>query len=104
MIPTCHPYAPSPPEREPVAALGNWLFVPDRRNAVGDVRTGYLVCNGERVVLRHTSRLLADLMRKIRHLEREFAARIGHPAGGGAPGRPDSLPGDRAGGVRCTTR
>jgi hypothetical protein len=40
------------------------------------VRTGYLFSNGERVVLSHTSRLLADFMSKIRHLESDFAARL----------------------------
>lgn len=63
--------------REPVAPLGTWLFVPDRRNVVGDVSTGYLSRNGERVVLAHTSRPLADLVRKISQLESDFTARIG---------------------------
>ena len=53
------------------------MFVPDRRNAAGDVRTGYLTCNGERVTLAHCSRLFADLLRTIRHLEQDFAAQCG---------------------------
>ncbi|MFD5611358.1 hypothetical protein [Kitasatospora sp. NPDC127060] len=73
----CLPCTSSPPVREPVASLGAWLFVPDRRNAVGDVTTGYLSRNGERVVLAHTSRPLADFVRKISQLESDFAARIG---------------------------
>ncbi|MFH9349392.1 hypothetical protein [Kitasatospora sp. NPDC017646] len=77
MTSPCLPYASSPPVREPIAPLGTWLFVPDRRNAVGDVSTGYLSRNGERVVLSHTSRPLADLVRKISQLENDFAARIG---------------------------
>ncbi|GAB2693713.1 hypothetical protein GCM10010442_09190 [Kitasatospora kifunensis] len=65
-------------DRDPVCSVGKWLFVPDRRNAAGDVlRTGYLSCNGERVVLRHCSRLLADFLRTIRQIEENFAARIG---------------------------
>ncbi|MDH6107806.1 hypothetical protein P3T36_006418 [Kitasatospora sp. MAP12-15] len=63
--------------REPICSFGKWLFVPDRRNAAGDVRTGYLTCNGERVVLAHCSRLLADLLRTIRQLEQDFAAQCG---------------------------
>ncbi|MFD5462060.1 hypothetical protein ACFWIQ_04400 [Kitasatospora sp. NPDC127059] len=39
--------------------------------------TGYLSRNGERVVLAHTSRPLADFVRKISQLESDFAARIG---------------------------
>ncbi|MDH6703741.1 hypothetical protein P3T27_000422 [Kitasatospora sp. MAA19] len=77
MTSPCLPYASSPPVREPVAPLGTWLFVPDRRNAVGDVSTGYLSRNGERVVLSYTSRPLADLVRKISQLESDFATRIG---------------------------
>ncbi|PYC68025.1 hypothetical protein C7C46_29665 [Streptomyces tateyamensis] len=76
MISPCQPYLPSPLDRDPVASLGTWLFVPDRRNAAGDVHTGYLSRNGERVVLAHTSRLLADFMRKVRQLESDFAARL----------------------------
>jgi hypothetical protein len=41
------------------------------------VRTGYLTCNGERVVLSHCSRLLADLLRTIHQLEEDFAERCG---------------------------
>ncbi|MEU8512733.1 hypothetical protein AB0C76_14255 [Kitasatospora sp. NPDC048722] len=63
--------------REPVASLGMWLFVPDRRNVAGDVSTGYLSRNGERVVLSYTSRPLADFVRKIGQLESDFTARIG---------------------------
>lgn len=51
--------------------------MPDRGNAAGDVRNGYLSCNGERVVLRHCSRLLADFVRTIRQLEENFATRSG---------------------------
>ncbi|MFJ2862887.1 hypothetical protein [Kitasatospora sp. NPDC087314] len=77
MTSPCLPYASSLPVREPVAPLGTWLFVPDRRNAVGDVSTGYLSRNGERVVLSYTSRPLADLVRTISQLESDFATRIG---------------------------
>ncbi|GAA1239990.1 hypothetical protein GCM10009665_33580 [Kitasatospora nipponensis] len=66
-----------PCEREPICSFGRWLFVPDRLNAAGDVRTGYLACNGERVVLAHCSHLLADLLRTIRQLERDFATGCG---------------------------
>ncbi|MFB7665011.1 hypothetical protein ACFC1R_13815 [Kitasatospora sp. NPDC056138] len=69
--------ASPPSQHDPVASLGKWLFVPDRRNFAGDVRTGYLSCNGERVVLQHCSRLLADFVRTIRQLEEDFAARCG---------------------------
>ncbi|GAA1233439.1 hypothetical protein GCM10009665_24650 [Kitasatospora nipponensis] len=80
-----------------MASIGNWLFVPDRRNAAGDVRTGYLSRNGERVVLAHTSRLLADFLRRIRQLESDFAARLGaHPF-------PVDEPGSRTGDLSCTT-
>ncbi|WP_344442426.1 hypothetical protein [Kitasatospora nipponensis] len=41
------------------------------------MRTGYLACNGERVVLAHCSHLLADLLRTIRQLERDFATGCG---------------------------
>jgi hypothetical protein len=91
VISTCHPYAQSPPDREPVTTVGSWLFVPDRRNHAGDVRIGYLARNGQRVVLRHTSRLLADFMRKIRQLEGDYTARI------------EPQPHERVGGARCTT-
>jgi hypothetical protein len=73
----CLPHASPAPGREPVVPLGTWLFVPDRRNAVGDVSTGYLSRNGERVVLAHTSRPLAELVRRIRQVEIDFATRIG---------------------------
>lgn len=63
--------------QERATRLGKWLFVPDRRNPAGDVRTGYLSCNGERVVLRHCSRHLADFLRTIRQLEEDFASRCG---------------------------
>lgn len=66
-------YAP----RDPVCSLGKWLFVPDRANVAGDVRTGYLCCNGERVVLRYCSRPLADFVRTLRELEADFVARLG---------------------------
>lgn len=55
--------------------------MPDRVNAVGDVRTGYLCRNGERVVLQHCSRLLADFVRTLRELEAGVTARLG----GGEP-------------------
>ncbi|GAA4854628.1 hypothetical protein GCM10023235_35070 [Kitasatospora terrestris] len=53
--------------------------MPDRTNAAGDVQTGYLVRNGERVILRHCSRLLAEFLRTIRQLEIGFAVRGGTP-------------------------
>ncbi|MEV4615807.1 hypothetical protein AB0K43_24930 [Kitasatospora sp. NPDC049258] len=61
------------------------------------MRTGYLFRNGERVVLSHTSRLLADFMRKMRQLENDFVVRLG--------ARPFSAeePGHLAGDVPCTT-
>lgn len=78
------PMASPPSQHDPVTSLGKWLFVPDRRNIAGDVRVGYLSCNGERVVLQHCSRLLADFVRTIRQLEEDFAARCGvDPAGAG---------------------
>ncbi|MER6302741.1 hypothetical protein ABT247_24750 [Kitasatospora sp. NPDC001539] len=77
MTSPCLPHALSAAVRDPVVPLGPWLFVPDRRNAVGDVSTGYLSRNGERTVLSHTSRPLADLVRRIGQLESDFAARIG---------------------------
>ncbi|MFD9125295.1 hypothetical protein [Kitasatospora sp. NPDC059571] len=73
------------PDRDPVCRLGKWFFVPDRANVAGDVRAGYLYCNGERVVLQHCSRLLADFARTIRRLEYEFSVRCTteqRPAGG----------------------
>ncbi len=63
------------PVRDPICSLGKWLFVPDRMNAVGDVRVGYLSCSGEQVVLLHCSDLLADLVRTIRQLEYDLAMR-----------------------------
>lgn len=103
--------------REPVAPLGNWLFVPDRHNAVGDVATGYLARNGERVTLSYTSRALADFERTIRQLQSDFAARIGSllfsaetpqvvprpPARALAGERTKPRTGDRVGSVPCTT-
>ncbi|WP_035793647.1 hypothetical protein [Kitasatospora mediocidica] len=76
MTSTSQPFAFAPSDRDPVAKVGKWLFVPDRRNAAGDVRTGYLSCNGERVPLPHTSCLLATFLRKIRRLESDLAMRI----------------------------
>ncbi|MGK4584768.1 hypothetical protein [Kitasatospora sp. HPMI-4] len=64
-----------------MTSLGKWLFVPDRSNFAGDVRTGYLSCNGERVVLQDCSRLLADFVRKIRRIEEDFIARCGVDSG-----------------------
>ncbi|MFF0434853.1 hypothetical protein ACFYU9_21775 [Streptomyces sp. NPDC004327] len=61
-------------DRGPVWPAGGWLFVPDRRDATGEMRSGYLSRDGERVVLRHTSRLLADFLLRIRQLEEGFAA------------------------------
>ncbi|WP_152648810.1 hypothetical protein [Streptacidiphilus anmyonensis] len=52
-------------------------------NAVGDVRVGYLSCNGKQVVLRHSSDILADLVRTIRQLEHDFTRRHpGEPSAG----------------------
>ncbi|MDH6117761.1 hypothetical protein [Kitasatospora sp. GAS204B] len=73
----CLPYTAPHPDRDPVTSVGTWLFVPDRQNPAGDVRTGYLSRNGERVVLPHSSGLLAAYLRKLRQLESDFAARIG---------------------------
>ncbi|MFI6843990.1 hypothetical protein OG535_31745 [Kitasatospora sp. NBC_00085] len=62
-----------------------WLFVPDRPNVVGDLRIGYLSRNGERVVLKNCSRILAEFVRTIRQLEDDFVARSGSQrAEGGA--------------------
>ena len=36
---------------------------------------GYLSCQGERVVLSHSSNLLADFVRRIQQLEDDFALR-----------------------------
>jgi hypothetical protein len=95
------------PVRDPVCVLGRWLFVPDRMNAVGDVRVGYLSCNGERVVLLHCSDLLADLVRTIRQLEDAFAVHFSDHAsdrttasGGGEKGGQD---GDRSPGAHEVT-
>lgn len=63
--------------KEPATRLGEWFFVPDRRNPAGDVRIGYLSCNGERVVLHHCSSYLADFLRTLRQLEEDFARRCG---------------------------
>lgn len=42
--------------------------------------TGYLSCTGERVLLPHTSCLLANLLQKTRELESDFAMRLSpHP-------------------------
>ncbi|MFJ1707471.1 hypothetical protein [Kitasatospora sp. NPDC088346] len=57
--------------------MGTWFFVPDRSNAIGDVRPGYLSRNGERVVLTYCSETLALLLGRIRQLEEEFAPRWG---------------------------
>ncbi|MFI9365189.1 hypothetical protein ACIG5E_29675 [Kitasatospora sp. NPDC053057] len=43
---------------------------------MGDLENGYLVKNGERVVLKHCSRQLAELFRILRRLEFEFAMRL----------------------------
>lgn len=75
------PMAVPLPQHDPVTSLGKWLFVPDRSNFAGDVRTGYLSCNGERVVLQDCSRLLADFVRKIRRIEEDFIARCGVDSG-----------------------
>jgi hypothetical protein len=46
--------------RDPVCSPGKWLVVPDRANVTGNVRTGNLCCNGERVVLPLTGRFAPD--------------------------------------------
>ncbi|MDH6113865.1 hypothetical protein P3T36_002686 [Kitasatospora sp. MAP12-15] len=79
MTSTSQPCAFAPSERDPVARIGEWLFVPDSRNAAGDVRPGYLSRTGERVSLPHTSCLLADFLRKIHRLESDLAMRISPP-------------------------
>lgn len=43
---------------------------------MGDAESGYLAKNGERVVLRHCSRNLAELIRILRQLEFEFSIRM----------------------------
>ncbi|MDH6710474.1 hypothetical protein P3T27_007224 [Kitasatospora sp. MAA19] len=43
---------------------------------MGDLEGGYLVKNGERVVLTHCSRQLAELFRILRRLEFEFSMRL----------------------------
>ena len=63
--------------RLPVCTLGKWVFVPEPADAQDDVRVAFLHSNGsgERVTLRHCSRLLADFVRAIRQLESEFVTR-----------------------------
>jgi hypothetical protein len=80
----CQPNSLPGVERDPVCSLGRWLFVPDRRNPAGDVRCGYLARNGERVVLWHCSRLLADFLRTIRQLEEGFAENLAQRGGSSA--------------------
>ncbi len=78
MSPTAfRPPLPFPVERDRICSTGdNWLFVPDRANAAGDLEIGYLVKNGERVVLTRCSRQLAELFRTLRRLEFEFSTRL----------------------------
>ncbi|MER7755492.1 hypothetical protein [Kitasatospora sp. NPDC097643] len=78
MSPTAvEPPLPLPLERDRICSAGdNWLFVPDRANAAGDLESGYLVKNGVRVVLTHCSRQLAELFRTLRQLEFEFSTRL----------------------------
>ncbi|MFC9330838.1 hypothetical protein [Kitasatospora sp. NPDC057015] len=67
---------PQPSSRpDPLGDPGTWLFVPDSRNAQGEVRPGYLSRDGERVVLAYCSGILGDLLRTIRQLEDDVAAR-----------------------------
>ncbi|MFE5584455.1 hypothetical protein [Kitasatospora sp. NPDC056531] len=44
------------------------------------MQCGYLARNGERVVLAHCSRLLADFLRTLRHLQESHAQRAGSSA------------------------
>ncbi|UKZ03668.1 hypothetical protein BOQ63_006155 (plasmid) [Streptomyces viridifaciens] len=68
---------PLPLEPDRICNVGDdWLFVPDRINVMGDAESGYLAKNGERVVLRHCSRNLAELIRILRQLEFEFSVRM----------------------------
>ncbi|MEU4303731.1 hypothetical protein ACIG0C_36520 [Kitasatospora aureofaciens] len=68
---------PLPLEPDRICNVGDdWLFVPDRINVMGDAESGYLAKNGERVVLRHCSRNLAELIRILRQLEFEFSIRM----------------------------
>ncbi|MFF9647324.1 hypothetical protein [Kitasatospora aureofaciens] len=77
MSPTTESPLPLPLEPDRICNVGdNWLFVPDRINVTGDAESGYLVKNGERVVLRHCSRNLAELFRILRQLEFEFSIRL----------------------------
>ncbi len=75
-----HQSPPQPsPGPDPLHGFGPWLFVPDSRNAQGDVRPGYLSRNGERVVLAYCSGILGDLLRTIRQLEDDVIARWDAP-------------------------
>ncbi|WP_158845662.1 hypothetical protein [Streptomyces sp. NRRL WC-3742] len=78
MSPTAvKPPPPLPLDRDRICSAGdNWLFVPDRTNPAGDLEIGYLVKNGERVVLAHCSRQLAELFRILLRLEFEFSTRL----------------------------
>jgi hypothetical protein len=82
MISTGQYSAPLHVDREPICSLGKWLFVPDRRTAGGDIRAGYLACNGERVVLRYCSGIMVDFVRAVREIEKNFTTRC---AGTDAP-------------------
>jgi hypothetical protein len=75
MSSTRQPHVSQP--TDPTARLGRWLFVPDQEDADGEVCVGYLSCQGERVVLSHSSDLLADFVRRIQQLEDDFARRSG---------------------------
>jgi hypothetical protein len=77
MSATARPPVPLLLERDRICSAGdNWLFVPGRRNTMGDLESGYLVRNGERVALTHCSLQLAELFRILRRLEFEFSMRL----------------------------
>ena len=114
MSSTRQPHASQPPD--PTARLGRWLFVAGQKDAEGEVCVGYLSCKGERVVLSHSSNLLADFVRRIQQLEDDFAlrsdSRPASPDVAWPPGRtPTTGPGpsgpqdaDCTGGPACATR
>jgi hypothetical protein len=86
---------PTQPDPKYARRLGEWHYIPDRRNLSGEPLQGYLSGEGMTIALRHSSEFLAELVRLLDELQEEFDRKSAffpvlmpatpHTASGGEP-------------------
>ena len=60
-----NPSIPTHLSEYPVCRLGSWVLVPDRWNADGEKRAGYLSDGGGRVSLAHSCDILVEFVQAL---------------------------------------